>query len=188
MTGSSQPCSLPQAGGDSPDSLVLLNTGNGKGKSTAALGVVLRALALGWPACMVQFLKSEGWSAGEEVICRRLGVTWIKGGDAFTWDSANTGASRDRAVATWVRAREALSCGECRLVVLDELTYPIAFGWIGAEAVVQAIRSRARGVNVIATGRGAPACLVDIADTVTEMVSIRHPLERGIYAQAGIDF
>ena len=132
MTGSSRPCSLPQAGGDSPDSLVLLNTGNGKGKSTAALGVVLRALALGWPVCVVQFLKSEGWSAGEEVICRRLGVTWLKRGDGFTWDSANMDASRDRALATWVRAKETLSSGEYRLVVLDEVTYPLAFGWIGA--------------------------------------------------------
>lgn len=91
-------------------------------------------------------------------------------------------------MATWARAGEALSSGQYQLVVLDEVTYPIAFGWIGVEEVVLAIRARASGVNVIATGRGAPPGLVDIADTVTEMVKIRHPLDRGIFARTGIDF
>lgn len=188
MTDSAQPPNPRKAGGDTPDSLVLVNTGNGKGKSTAALGVVLRALAQGWKVCVVQFLKSEEWSAGEEVICRSLGVTWIKGGDGFTWDSPDIDESQGRALATWARAGEALFSGQYQLVVLDEVTYPIAFGWIGVEEVVLAIQSRARGVNVIATGRGAPAGLVDIADTVTEMVKIRHPLDRGIFARTGIDF
>lgn len=161
MSNSAQPSCPPRARGDSPDSLVLVNTGDGKGKSTAALGVVLRALAQGWKVCVVQFLKSEGWSAGEEVICRGLGVTWIKNGDGFTWNSADMEESRSRALATWARAGEALFSGQYQLVVLDEVTYPMAFGWIPVEEVVLAIQSRAQGVNVIATGRGAPAGLLD---------------------------
>ena len=178
----------PRVGGRSPDSLFLVNTGDGKGKSTAALGVVLRALAQGWKVCVVQFLKSEGWRTGEEVICGNLGVTWIKGGDGFTWDSPDIDGSRGRAVATWARAGEALHSGEYQLVVLDEITYPMTFGWIEVEEVVLAIESRPRGVHVIATGRGAPPGLLEIADTVTEMVNVRHPFDQGVRARVGIDF
>lgn len=188
MSEKSQSSIPSRAAGDIPHSLVLLNTGNGKGKSTAALGVVLRALAQDWPVCVVQFLKSERWSAGEEVICRRLGVTWLKGGDGFTWSSSDLSESRNRALGAWAQAKRALSSNEYRLVVLDEVTYPLAFGWIGVEEVVEAIRSRQAEVNVVATGRGAPDSLIALADTVTEMVNVRHPLDRGIYARAGIDF
>ena len=171
-----------------PDSLVLLNTGNGKGKTTAAMGIVLRALAEEWPVCVVQFLKSEGWSSGEERVLRRLGVTWVKGGDGFTWESSALGDSRRQAVATWVRAEEAIGSDRYRLVVLDEITLPVAFGWIDLERVVDSIRSRPKDVNVLATGRQAPEGLVAVADLVTNMVNVRHPFDQGTLARAGLDY
>ncbi|MHB0979539.1 MAG: cob(I)yrinic acid a,c-diamide adenosyltransferase [Thermoleophilia bacterium] len=171
-----------------PGSLVLLNTGDGKGKSTAAWGVVLRALAEEWPVCVIQFLKSEDWRSGEEVILRKLGVTWVKGGDGFTWESSDLGNSEQQALSAWWQAAEALESGRYRLVVLDEVTYPVAFGWIGVDELVDAIRSRSAGVNVIVTGRHAPEELVAVADAVTDMVKVSHPFDRGVLARAGIDF
>lgn len=171
-----------------PGSLVLLNTGDGKGKSTAAWGVVLRACAEGWPVCVVQFLKSEDWIPGEEVILRKLGVTWVKGGDGFTWESPDLDRSEGLALSAWWQAAEALESGRYHLVVLDEVTYPMMFGWIGVDEVVDAIRLRADGVNVIATGRNAPDELVAVADVVTNMAKVRHPFDRGVQARAGIDF
>jgi len=178
----------PGPSSEPPGSLVLLNTGDGKGKSTAAWGVVLRALAEGWPVYVVQFLKSEDWSPGEEVMLRRLGVTWVKGGDGFTWESPDLGRSQVVALSAWWQAAEALESGLYRLVVLDELTYPLAFGWMGVDEVVDAIRLRAAGVNVIVTGRDAPQELVAVADVVTHMAKVSHPFDRGVQARAGIDF
>jgi len=171
-----------------PRSLVLLNTGDGKGKSTAALGVVMRAVAQGWPVCVIQFLKSGSWNAGEEFICRRLGVDWLNGGDGFVRKPAGRERSRACALDAWAQAGVALSSGEYRLVVLDELTYPVSFGWVQAEEVAETIAARHPQVNVVITGRRAPQALVDVADTVTDMVNVRHPFEQGILAQAGIDF
>jgi cob(I)alamin adenosyltransferase len=169
------------------ESLVLLNTGDGKGKSTAAFGVIIRALAQGWRVGVIQFLKSDGWQAGEELMFRRLGVEWLKGGDGFV-RHADDDQARARALATWELAAAALVKGEYQLLVLDEITLPITLGWIEAEEVSAAVRQRATGVNVILTGRQAPASLVEAADTVTEMVKIRHPFDTGTRARAGIDF
>jgi cob(I)alamin adenosyltransferase len=171
-----------------PDSLVLLNTGDGKGKSTAAFGVVMRALAQEWRVGVIQFLKSDDWHTGEEAILRRLGVEWMKGGDGFTWQHQDGEGSRAKALAAWERAASELARGDLQLLVLDEITLPLSFGWLEEHEVVQAVRDRAAGVNVILTGRGAPAALLEIADTVTDMRSIRHPFDRGVVARAGIDY
>jgi cob(I)alamin adenosyltransferase len=171
-----------------PRSLVLVNTGDGKGKSTAAFGVVMRGLARGWPVCVIQFIKSDKWKVGEEKIGRQLGVDWLKGGDGFTWESADLDKSEGRAAAAWQLAAATIAAGEHRLVVLDEITYPMNWGWIDSDSVVEAIRTRPALVNIIATGRNAPAPLIDIADTVTEMVKVRHAYDRGIRARRGIDF
>ena len=171
-----------------PRSLVLVNTGEGKGKSTAAFGVVMRALARDWRVCVIQFIKSDKWKVGEEKIARRLGVEWLKGGDGFTWESPDLDQSKGRAVAAWQLARAALASGDYQLVVLDELTYPINYGWIDGDEVIAAIRQRPSQVNVIATGRDAPAALLEIADTATEMVKLRHAYDAGIRARRGIDF
>jgi cob(I)alamin adenosyltransferase len=188
MESQSTPRSNCAPAASCPSSLVLLNTGEGKGKSTAAFGVVLRALAQGWLVCVIQFLKSAGWSTGEEHICEQLGVTWIKGGDGFTWDATHPEDSRHYARAAWTVAADVLASGAYQLVVLDELTLPLALRWLEAGQVVDAIHARKADVNVIITGRGAPQEIVDIADVVTEMVKVRHPFDSGILARAGIDF
>ena len=169
-------------------SLVIVNTGDGKGKSTAAFGVVLRALARGWRVAVVQFLKSGDWHTGEEEIARRLGVDWQAIGEGFTWDSSDL--SEDEAVArhAWEEAAATIRAGTHRLVVLDEITYPLTWGWLDLDEVLATIRDRPADVNVIATGRDAPAALVDLADTVTEMRNVKHAYDRGIAAKKGIDY
>jgi len=167
---------------------VLVNTGDGKGKSTAAFGVVMRGLARGWQVCVIQFIKSGKWKVGEEKIGRQLGVDWLKGGDGFTWESADLDTSEGLAAAAWQLAAAVIAAGEHRLVVLDEITYPMNWGWIDSDSVVEAIRARPALVNIIATGRNAPPALIDVADTVTEMVKVRHAYDRGIRARRGIDF
>jgi cob(I)alamin adenosyltransferase len=169
-------------------SLVLVNTGDGKGKSTAAFGVVMRAVARGWRVCVIQFIKSEKWKVGEERVARQLGVDWLTGGDGFSWESADLGESERRAVDAWQIAAAAIKGGEYDLVVLDEITYPINWHWIELDDVIETIRSRPSRVNLVATGRRAPAELVALADTVTEMVKVKHAFDRGIKARRGIDF
>ena len=171
-----------------PRSLVLVNTGDGKGKSTAAFGVIMRAVARGWRVCVIQFIKSNKWKVGEEKVGRQLGVDWLKGGDGFTWESPDLDRSEGRAAAAWQLAAAAIAGGEYQLVVLDEITYPMNWGWIDAAEVIDAIRWRPPKVNVIATGRDAPQPLIEVADTVTEMVKLRHAYDRGIRARRGIDF
>jgi cob(I)alamin adenosyltransferase len=171
-----------------PRSLVLVNTGDGKGKSTAAFGVVMRAVARGWRVCVIQFIKSDRWKVGEEKVARQLGVDWLKGGDGFTWESPDLDQSQGRAAAAWRLAAAAIAGGEYQLVVLDEITYPMNWSWIDSGEVIEAIRSRPERVNVIATGRDAPPALIEVADTVTEMVKVRHAYDRGIRARRGLDF
>jgi len=167
---------------------VLVNTGDGKGKSTAAFGVVMRAVARDWRVCVIQFIKSDKWKVGEEAVARRLGVEWLKGGDGFTWESPDLDESAGRARAAWQLAAAAIAGGEYELVVLDEITYPLNYGWLDGGEVVGAIRHRPPRVNIVATGRNAPEALIEVADTVTEMVKVRHAYDRGIRARRGIDF
>jgi len=171
-----------------PRSLVLVNTGDGKGKSTAAFGVVMRGVARDWKVCVIQFIKSGKWKVGEEKVARRLGVEWLKGGDGFTWESPDLDQSEGRARAAGQLAAAAIKGGEYQLVVLDEITYPMNWGWIDGNEVVDTIQSRPDRVNIVATGRDAPAELVDVADTVTEMVKVKHAYDRGIQARRGLDF
>jgi cob(I)alamin adenosyltransferase len=169
-------------------SVVVVNTGDGKGKSTAAFGIVMRAIARDWRVAVVQFLKSGEWRVGEEAVAKQLGVDWFAIGEGFTWDSKNL--SEDQAVAqeAWSQAAKLINDDEHRLVVLDEITYPMNWGWIDTDEVVRVIRERPSKVNVVATGRDAPAALIDVADTVTEMRSIKHAYDSGIVAKKGIDY
>jgi cob(I)alamin adenosyltransferase len=169
-------------------SLVLVNTGDGKGKSTAAFGVVMRSVARGWRVCVIQFIKSDKWKVGEEAVGRQLGVEWLKGGDGFTWESPDLDQSRGRAVAAWELAASTIAGGEYELVVLDEITYPLNYGWVPVDDVLGTIRSRPEHVNIVATGRSAPEALVELADTVTEMRKVKHAFDRGIRARRGLDF
>jgi cob(I)alamin adenosyltransferase len=169
-------------------SLVVVNTGDGKGKSTAAFGVMLRGVARGWNVAVIQFIKSGKWKVGEEKVARQLGVDWLKGGDGFTWESPDLDESAGRARAAWQLAAATIAAGEKKLEVLDEITYPINYGWIDGDEVAAAIRDRPRHVSIVATGRRAPASLIDVADTVTEMVKVRHAFDQGIRARRGIDY
>jgi len=169
-------------------SLVLINTGDGKGKSTAAFGVVMRGVARGWRVSVIQFIKSGKWKVGEEKVALQLGVHWAKTGDGFTWLSDDLERSRACACAAWELAAATLAAGEHQLVVLDEITYPLNWGWIEIDAVVRALRDRPEHVNVILTGRDAAAALIEAADTVTEMVKVRHAYDRGVRAKRGLDF
>ncbi len=170
-------------------SVVLVNTGDGKGKSTAAFGVVVRGVARGWPVAVVQFLKSGKWQVGEEQVCRdRLGVDWFAIGEGFTWESADLTEDEAVARAAWEHARSIIQGGAHRLVVLDEVTYPMTWGWIDADDVVATIADRPEHVNVVCTGRGASNALVAIADTVTEMHKVKHVYDTGVLAKKGIDY
>ena len=169
-------------------SVVMVNTGEGKGKSTAAFGVVMRAVAREWRVCVIQFVKSDRWKVGEEQIARRLGVDWLKGGDGFSWESPDLDRSAGRARAAWELAAAAIGGGDYELVVLDEITYPINWGWIDGAEVAEAITARPAAVNVVCTGRDAPPALVDVADTVTEMRKIKHAYDSGVIAKKGIDY
>ncbi|HEV8564251.1 MAG TPA: cob(I)yrinic acid a,c-diamide adenosyltransferase [Actinomycetota bacterium] len=169
-------------------SRVLVHTGDGKGKTSAAMGVMLRAVSAGWRVAVVQFLKSGRWRTGEEEAARRLGVHWWSLGDGFTWDSKDMDQTEAAAREAWRSAAELIRAGEHRLVVLDEITYPMTWGWIPTTDVVETIRSRPPDVSLIATGRDAPAELREIADTVTEMMDEKHAFDRAIGAMRGIEF
>jgi cob(I)alamin adenosyltransferase len=169
-------------------SLVLVNTGPGKGKTTAAMGVVIRGVARGWPMAVIQFIKSGKWRTGEEEICRQLGVEWWALGDGFTWDSDDLDQDTATAGAAWDRARELIAAGDHQLIVLDEVTYPINWGWIDLADVVDVIRNRPSHVNIVCTGRSAPQELIDIADTVSEITAVKHAYRAGFRAKKGIDY
>lgn len=169
-------------------SLVLINTGDGKGKSSAAFGVMVRAIARGWSVAVVQFIKSGDWKVGEEKLGRELGVDWYSFGDGFTWDSDDISTDRAHAAAGWAQAVDILNAGEHDLVIFDELTYLPSFGWLDASAIADAIRNRPEHVNVVITGRDAAPELIEIADTVTEMREIKHAYRQGIRAKRGIDY
>lgn len=169
-------------------SVVLVNTGEGKGKSSAAFGVMLRALARDWKVAVVQFLKSGDWKVGEEKLGRRLGVDWFALGEGFTWDSKDLTEDQAMARAAWAKAKELIAAGGHDLVILDEITYPVSWGWLDADEVAGAIRHRPGPVNVIVTGRYAAQQLLDVADTVTEMVNVKHAFDAGIAAKRGIDY
>ena len=169
-------------------SLVLVNTGDGKGKTTAAMGTALRSLARGWPVCVVQFMKSGKWHSGEARLLSQLGAEWHCMGDGFTWEVEDLDHSEELARAAWALARDVIDSGAFDLVVLDEVTYPISWGWIDEDEVAQTISARPPHVNVILTGRDASPAIVAIADTVSEVRNVKHAFDAGIRAAKGIDF
>ncbi len=168
--------------------LFIINTGDGKGKSTSAFGVMLRAVARGWNVKVVQFIKSDKWQTGEKKMAVELGVDWMTGGDGFTWESDDMEATAEAARDAWEHAKEAIGSGSYELVILDEATYPVTFGWIDVDDVLATISERPDGVNVIITGRDAHEELVALADTVTEMRKVKHAFDSGIQAKKGLDF
>jgi cob(I)alamin adenosyltransferase len=168
--------------------LVIVNTGDGKGKSSSAFGMMLRAVARDWSVIVIQFIKSDKWKTGERTIAEQLGVDWITGGDGFTWESDDMDSTIAAAKDAWEIAQRALTGGDYDLVILDEATYPVSFKWIPPGEVVDAITARSPRTNVIVTGRDADAALIEIADTVTEMRKVKHVFDEGVPARKGLDF
>jgi cob(I)alamin adenosyltransferase len=169
-------------------SIVLVATGDGKGKTTAAMGTALRALGRGWAVCIVQFVKSGKWNSGEIRLLGDLGAECHTMGDGFTWDSDDLERSAEMARSAWELAEEAIASGRYQLVVLDEVTYPVNWGWVDGDDIVSAISGRPEKVNIFLTGRDAPPSMVEVADTVTNMHNVKHAYEAGILAAKGIDF
>ena len=173
---------------DRTKSLVLLNTGHGKGKSSAAFGVMSRGWARGWKVGVVQFIKSGKWKTGERKLADHLGIEWHTLGDGFTWESTDLDETAAKGRHAWEVAREKLASGDYDLLILDELTYAVKYGWVPVEEVVAGITGRAPKTNVVVTGRDAPPEVVEVADTVTEMRKVKHAYDRGIKALKGIEY
>lgn len=167
---------------------MLVNTGHGKGKSSAAFGVMGRGWARGWNVAVVQFIKGGKWKTGERKLAEHLGIEWHTLGDGFTWESADMDETVALGRHAWEVARSKLSSGEHQLLVLDELTYAVRYGWVAVEDIVAALRDRAPKTNVVITGRDCPEEIVERADTVTEMHKVKHAYEQGVRAIKGIEY
>jgi cob(I)alamin adenosyltransferase len=167
--------------------LLIVITGNGKGKSTSAFGTVARALGYGMKVGVVQFIKSRTDTGEEAFLGRQPGVEWHVTGDGFTWDTQN----REQDIATaqrgWAVAKRMLGDASYQLVVLDELTYLLSYGYLDADDVLDALAHRPRDQHVIVTGRAATDALIELADTVSVIADEKHAFRAGVKAQRGID-
>ena len=167
--------------------LVIVHTGDGTGKSTAAFGLALRAHGRGRPVKIYQFMKVPSARFGEHRAFEQLGVPIEGLGDGFSWKSRDLEHSAQLARDGWARAEATIRAGAHFLVVLDEITYPLRYGWMPLEPVLAALRERPAGVHVVLTGRDAPQELIALADTVTEMALVKHHHRAGVPAQRGIE-
>ncbi len=168
--------------------LVLLYTGDGKGKTSSALGVTMRAWGRGWKIIWLQFIKATTSHYGETEAAKRMGIEMISLGDGFTWLSENIEKDIALAKEAWQLAREKIASEDYDLVVLDEITYPISYGWLDVDEVLATLAERPPNVDIILTGRDAHERLVEFADLVTDMREVKHPYQQGIKAQPGIDY
>ena len=167
--------------------VLVVNTGNGKGKSSSAFGMIARALGHGMRVGVVQFIKGS-FSTGEEAFFRRFPeVTYYVMGEGFTWETQDRERDLRAASKAWERAREFLADPACHMVVLDELNIALKYRYIPLDDVLAALRARPAQQHAIVTGRAAPPELIEIADTVTEMNVVKHAFQAGIRAQKGIE-
>ena len=168
--------------------LLLIHTGNGKGKSSSAFGVLARAIGHGMNCAVIQFVKSRS-DSGEEAFFRKFPeqLTWQVMGEGFTWETQDRERDKRAAVAAWDEVCKKLVDPSINLVILDEFTYAFKFGWLDLEPVIAALQSRPPMQHVIITGRAAPPALIEIADTVTEMGMVKHAFQQGIKAMPGIE-
>lgn len=171
--------------------LVIVHTGDGKGKSTAAFGLALRAFGRTHvhhkQVRIFQFMKVPSARFGEHRMFEQLGLRIEGLGDGFSWKSQDLEHSAQLARDGWLKAREAILSGDCFMVTLDELTYPLIYGWLPLDDVLDTLRQRPRHVHVVITGRRCPPEIIDLADTVTEMTLVKHAFKAGIPAQRGIE-
>ena len=167
--------------------LVFVHTGNGKGKSTAAFGLALRAHGRGKTVKVYQFMKVPTARFGEHRMFEQIGLPIEGLGDGFSWKSQDLEHSAQLARDGWEKARAAILGGECFLVVLDEITYPLIYGWLPLQDVLDTLAARPKDVHVCLTGRRCPPEIIELADTVTEMQMVKHAFKAGIPAQRGIE-
>ncbi|MDO9012902.1 MAG: cob(I)yrinic acid a,c-diamide adenosyltransferase [Gallionella sp.] len=172
---------------DQDKGLLLILTGNGKGKSSSAFGMVARTLGYGLKVGVAQFLKSRRDTGEEKFLGDQPGVQWHVLGDGFTWDTQNRDADIASAQRGWAVAQGLLTDASLHLVVLDELTYLLNYGYLDAQQVYVDLAARPPMQHVVITGRAAPQCLLDLADTVSEIQDIKHAFRAGVRAQSGID-
>jgi len=175
------------AAADKEKGLLLVLTGNGKGKSSSAFGMVVRALGHGMQVGVAQFIKSRSDTGEEAFLGKQAGVEWHVLGEGFTWDTQNL--ERDIATAQkgWEVARRMLADTSIQLVVLDELTYLLNYGWLDSATVLADLVARPPMQHVVITGRAASVALIEAADTVSEIADIKHAYRAGVKAQAGVD-
>lgn len=167
--------------------LLLILTGNGKGKSTAAFGTVARAVGHGQQAAVIQFIKGT-WECGERNLLSQHGVEFQVMSTGFTWETQNKASDTLAAQEVWQHGKRMLSNALLDLVVLDELTYMITYGYVELEDVIQALQDRPQGQTVIITGRGCHRALIEMADTVSELRPVKHAFDQGLQARQGIDW
>ncbi len=172
--------------------VLAVHTGHGKGKSTAAFGMALRAWSAGWDIGVFQFVKSPKWRVGEETALKALGerITWHKMGEGWSWIQ-RPGTERDHAVEAaegWAQIKRDLAAETHRFYVLDEFTYPMTWGWVDVADVVATLAARPGTQHVVITGRDAHPDLLAAADLVTEMTKVKHPMDAGRKGQQGIEW
>jgi cob(I)alamin adenosyltransferase len=167
---------------------LIVHTGDGKGKSTAAFGLMLRGWAQDWPVGVFQFVKSSKWRVGEEKAAEALGIDWHKMGSSWSWIQREEATSEQLAVEGWQQVREALASEKYRMLILDEFTYVMARGWVPAAEVLEVLAARPGTQHVVITGRRCPPEGVEAADIVTEMTKVRHPFDAGEKGQRGIEW
>ena len=169
--------------------LLIVVTGHGKGKSTSAFGMLMRAWARGYRCGVFQLVKSGKWKVGEAKAAAALGgIDWEKMGDGWSWLSRDLAESQALAREGWEEVKRVIAAERYEFLVLDEITYPIKWGWIDVQELVSTIRERPGFQHVVITGRDAAPELIDAADLVSEVVKVKHPMEAGIRAQQGIDW
>lgn len=175
------------AAADRDQGLLLVLTGNGKGKSSSAFGMVARALGHGMRIGVAQFIKGRNDTGEEEFFRKQPGVDWHVLGEGFTWETQNLARDIETAQRGWAVVREMLGDPSLGLVVLDELTYPLKYGWLELDTVLADLKARPSMQHVVITGRGAPEGLCEAADTLTELRDSKHAYRAGVRAQKGID-
>jgi cob(I)alamin adenosyltransferase len=169
--------------------LLIVNTGDGKGKSTAAFGTLFRAWGWGLRVCVIQFIKTKTGKWGEVRAAEKIGIEWHISGDGFTWRSKDLEETVALAQHGWELAKEKITSNNYDLILLDEFTYPLHYGWLDVAEVLDWLRkNRPPTLHIIITGRNAPAELIAYADLVTEMNLVKHPYQQGIKGQPGIEF
>lgn len=170
--------------------LIMVHTGNGKGKTTAALGLAFRSLGHGLPVCVIQFIKGNGWKYGELKSAERFKdlLDWHVVGDGFIWEGDDKSCHQKAAIAGWGLAQTVIEKGMHHLVILDEFTYVLKYMIVEESDAIETLLHKPQGLNVLITGRDAPQSIIGIADLVTEMIEVEHPFSKGIKAQKGMEF